>query len=216
MDQSQITEVEPLKHLGVIFSNGCTWHENLELIKSKASKRINVMRKLKFELYRKPLQTIYFSFIRPLLEYAMSCGIIVHKMNRMNSKKKKKKKKEKIQNEAARIVTGATKLVSINSLLLETGWETLASKRKNISLLYFLKCKIAFPLIILLLLYPPLLAALRHTHYVMLQIYKQYVQILNFIIIPFCRLLSVIGMSFQSKLEVLRASVILRKVWMLI
>ena len=72
MDQSQITEIESHKHLGVIFSYDYTWHEHLELItcKSKAWKRINVMRKLKFKLDRKSLQTIYFSFIRPLLEYA--------------------------------------------------------------------------------------------------------------------------------------------------
>ena len=38
---------------------------------------------------------------------------------------------EKIHNEAARIVTVATKLVSIENLLLETGWETLESRRKN-------------------------------------------------------------------------------------
>ena len=37
----------------------------------------------------------------------------------------------KIQNEAARIVTRATKLVFINSLYLETGWEYLASRRKK-------------------------------------------------------------------------------------
>lgn len=38
---------------------------------------------------------------------------------------------EKIQNEAARIVSGATKLVSIDSLLLELGWEPLSSRRKK-------------------------------------------------------------------------------------
>ena len=32
---------------------------------------------------------------------------------------------EKIQLEAARIVTGATKLVSLEMLYKETGWETL-------------------------------------------------------------------------------------------
>ena len=69
----------------------------------------------------------------------------------------------------------------------------------------------AFPPIILLLLYSLLLAALRHTHYVMLQIYKQYMQTLKCIRIPFCLLLFVIGMSFQSKLEILRASIVLRK-----
>ena len=35
----------------------------------------------------------------------------------------------KIQNEAARIVTGATKLASIDPLYTETGLETLGSRR---------------------------------------------------------------------------------------
>lgn len=38
---------------------------------------------------------------------------------------------EKIQNEAARIVTGATKLVSIHSLLTDTEWEQLSSQMKK-------------------------------------------------------------------------------------
>ena len=70
MDQKQINEVTSHKHLGIIFSSDCTWHEHLEQIKTKAWARINVMRKLKFKLDRKSLQTIYFSFIRPLIEYA--------------------------------------------------------------------------------------------------------------------------------------------------
>ena len=70
LNQTQIAEVSSHKHLGIIFSNDCTWHEHLELVKSKAWKRINTMCKLKLQLDRKSLQTIYFSFIRPLLEYA--------------------------------------------------------------------------------------------------------------------------------------------------
>ena len=70
LNQTQIAEVNSHKHLGITFSNDCTWHEHLKLVKSKAWKRINIMRKLKFQLDRKSLQTIYFSFIRPLLEYA--------------------------------------------------------------------------------------------------------------------------------------------------
>ena len=38
---------------------------------------------------------------------------------------------KKIKIEAARIVTGATKLVFIDSLYTETGWETLSSRRLN-------------------------------------------------------------------------------------
>ena len=70
LNQTQIAEVNSHKHLGIIFSNDCTWHEHLELVKSKAWKRINLMRKLKCQLDRKSLQTFYFSFILPLLIYA--------------------------------------------------------------------------------------------------------------------------------------------------
>ena len=70
MDQQSIQEVNSHRHLGLVLSNDCTWHDHLEYIKSKAWTRINVMRKLKFKLYRRSLQIIYFTFIRPILEYA--------------------------------------------------------------------------------------------------------------------------------------------------
>ena len=46
---------------------------------------------------------------------------------------------EQIQNEAARIVTGATKLVSIQSLRSETGWESLTSRREKHKLILYYK-----------------------------------------------------------------------------
>ena len=70
MNQELINEVTSHKHLGLIFSNDCSWHEHFDYIKSKGWFRINIMRKMKFKLDRKSLQIIYFSFIRPLLEYA--------------------------------------------------------------------------------------------------------------------------------------------------
>ncbi|MCG8046167.1 MAG: reverse transcriptase domain-containing protein [Candidatus Thiodiazotropha endolucinida] len=133
MDQTQINEVSSHKHLGIIFSNDCSWHDHIEHIKTKAWARINVMRKLKFKLDRKSLQTIYFSFIRPLLEYA---DIVWNNCAQYESNEL-----EKIQNEAARIVTGATKLASIDSLLLETGWETLSSRRNKHKITFFYKMK---------------------------------------------------------------------------
>ena len=89
------------------------------------------MRKLKFKLDRRSLQTIYFSFIRPLLEYA---DVVWDNCNQYEVNDL-----EKIQNEAARIVSGATRLVSINSLSLETGWESLSSQRKKHKLQLFFK-----------------------------------------------------------------------------
>ena len=131
MDETQINEVTSHKYLCVIFSNDCSWHNHIEHIKIKAWNRINVIRKLKFKLDRRCLQTIYFSFIRPLLEYA---DVVWNNCAQYDSNEL-----EKIQNEAARIVTGATKLVSINSLLLETGWETLFSRRNKHKLIFFYK-----------------------------------------------------------------------------
>ena len=70
MDQQPIQEVNLHKHLGIVSSSDYAWHDHLEYIKSKAWTRIKVMRKLKFKLDRKSLQIIYFTFIRPILEYA--------------------------------------------------------------------------------------------------------------------------------------------------
>ena len=100
MDQQSIQEVNSHRHLGLVLSNDCTWHDHLEYIKSKAWTRINVMRKLKFKLDRRSLQIIYFTFIRPILEYAdvVWNNCTQYEVNEL----------EKIQNEAARIVTGAT------------------------------------------------------------------------------------------------------------
>ena len=65
-----IPEVSSHKHLGVFLSNDCKWHIHIKYITDKAWCRINIMRKLRFKLHRKSLETIYTSFIRPLLEYS--------------------------------------------------------------------------------------------------------------------------------------------------
>ena len=70
MNNQVITEVESHKHLGVTFESSGTWHKHIQLITTKEMQRIHIMRKLKFRLDRKALETIYLAFIRPILEYA--------------------------------------------------------------------------------------------------------------------------------------------------
>ena len=133
MDNNIIQEVNSHKHLGLTFSNDGTWHEHISNITSKAWTRINVMRKLKFKLDRRALEIIYFTFIRPILEYA--CVIFdnctQYELNDI----------EKVQLEAARIVSGTTKLVSLALALLyqELGWEQLSSRRRKYKLVLFYK-----------------------------------------------------------------------------
>ena len=65
---------------------------------------MNVMKRLKFCLDRKFLETIYLTFIRPILEYAdVVWG---------NCTNYEKQELNKIHTEAAGIAIGATKLAS--------------------------------------------------------------------------------------------------------
>ena len=68
MENVQIKEVKSHKHLGLYLSSDCSWHQHINYIKGKVWLRINIMRKLKFKQDRKSLETIYTTFIRPLLE----------------------------------------------------------------------------------------------------------------------------------------------------
>ena len=82
-------------------------------------------------LDRKSLDIIYTFFIRPILEYAdiVWCNLTKYQEDEL----------EKIQIEAARIVTGATKLVSHDNLYRETCLETLNPRRKQHKLTLYYK-----------------------------------------------------------------------------
>ena len=123
MNNVHIKKVTHHKHLGLFLSHDGTWHEHIDYITSKAWQRLNIMRKLKFLLDRESLQIIYISFIRPILEYSdvVWDNITQYEVNAI----------QKIQNEAARIVTGATKLVSLDMLNQEIGWESLQVRRSK-------------------------------------------------------------------------------------
>jgi hypothetical protein len=65
-----IKNVTTHKHLGLTFSNDGSWTTHINEIITKASSRLNIIRKLKFKVDRKSLEHMYFSYVRPILEYA--------------------------------------------------------------------------------------------------------------------------------------------------
>jgi len=125
MDNVIIKEVETHKHLGLTISEDGNWNEHVKNIMTKRS----VFRRVKFKLKRSHLQTIYISFIRPLMEYS---DIVWD-----NIPDYLKQSLESLQLEASRIVTCATKLTSKQLLYDETGWETLQTRRNNHKLIKF-------------------------------------------------------------------------------
>lgn len=129
MNDIIIQEVENHKHLGLIFQEDGNWNSHIEYILEKVTPRLCIMRNLKFKLDHLQLQTIYFSFIRPILEYAdvIWDNIPIYLKDRL----------EGIQIEATRIVTGATKLCSRAKLYEDTGWDPLSERRRKHKILKF-------------------------------------------------------------------------------
>ena len=126
MTTLNINEVTSHKHLGLICSDDGSWHEHIDHVKAKSCSRLNIMRKLKFQLDRKSLEILYTSFIDPFLNIPMLSGRTALNMNRKTWIKTK-------------LLTEATQLTSLQSLYIETGWEALLLDDKNQSLTSFIK-----------------------------------------------------------------------------
>ena len=131
MNNTMLPETDTHKHLGLTLTNSCTWSKHINEISSKAWIRLNLMRTLKFRICRKSLEHMYHTFIRPLLEY---CDVVWDNCSAEN-----KKQLESIHVEAGRIITGATKLCSIERLFKDLGWESLQSRRNKHKLIIFYK-----------------------------------------------------------------------------
>ena len=65
MQNQQIKDVASHNHL----SNNCSLEKHIDYTKEKACTRINIKRRLNYDLDRKSSKIIYKSFIRPLIEY---------------------------------------------------------------------------------------------------------------------------------------------------
>ena len=131
MSNIEIPSIASHKLLGFFLSNDGSWDIHINKSIEKAWKRIGVLRHLKKRLDRLSLQTIYFSFIRSILEY----GDVIWD----NLSQGLKDQLDKVQNEAARIVTGCTKLVAIADLIQESDLESLSEKRRKYKLILFYK-----------------------------------------------------------------------------
>ena len=66
---TQLYEVNEHKHLGIEFRSDLKWTCHINKILASVSKLGDVLQKLKYKLDRKTLEHIYFTIVRPKLEY---------------------------------------------------------------------------------------------------------------------------------------------------
>ena len=89
------------------------------------------MRKLKFTLSRIALTRIYVSYVLPIIEYS---SVVWDNCSDQDAYAL-----EKLQNEAAGIITGFNRSVSLDKLYRECGWVALSERRKNQKLYFMYK-----------------------------------------------------------------------------
>ena len=131
MNGTMLQETNSHKHLGLTLSSSCNWSDHIKNISVKAWTRLNLLRALKFRVSRKSLEKMYKAYVLPLLEYCDSVWD--------NCPTETKRQLDVIHIEAARIITGATKLCSVSKLLTDLGWETLQNRRKKHRLIILFK-----------------------------------------------------------------------------
>ena len=126
-----LPEVDTHKHLGITLSSNLSWSSHIDIILGSVSPMADVLKKLKYSVDKESLEKIYFSFIRPKLEYG--CHIWD------NCDKGDKKKLEDFQLSIARTVTGARKGTSHELISNELNWPNLTDRREGVKLKNFLK-----------------------------------------------------------------------------
>ena len=122
------------------------------------------MRTLKFRVIRRSLERMYSFYVRPLIEYSDSVWD--------NCSTESKNKLESIHSEAAKVITGATKLCSIKKLSADLGWEPLQRRRNKHKLVIFYKILHGIAPTYLLDIVPPLYKTQLHITFGMLEIFR--------------------------------------------
>ena len=129
----QINESKEITTLGVVITNNLSWRPHISNLIAKASKRLLVLRRYKYILPRKALETLYISMIRPVLEY----GDVIYDNCPLSSAQTL----DQVQRQAALICTGGYRHSSYSKLLSELNWEPLHERRKSHKLTIFYKIK---------------------------------------------------------------------------
>ena len=122
-----LEEVDNYKYLGLLFSSDLKWKDHIDMITLRAHKRLSAMRPLKYVLDRRSLQTMYTSFVRPVMEYgnAVWGGSYDSDIDKL----------ERINIAAMRLITGATSNSSIAKLYEETALLSIPQRIENAMLI---------------------------------------------------------------------------------
>ena len=125
IDDTPIPQANSHKHLGLVLNNKLSWSDHVEHIRSKAAKKVGLLRRIRKRLPSLVLRTLYITCIRPTLEYASGAwgGVGTHDADRL----------ERLQRSAARLITNITLQDQLphKIILARAGLQELKARRSQ-------------------------------------------------------------------------------------
>ena len=127
----EINRTKSTKSLGVIIDEHLVWKEHIDSISIKASRAIGVIRRAKKYVRQDTLELMYHSLVLPYFDY---CSLVWN-----NCSQTLKDKIQRLQNRAARAITGDNYDIRSNDILHKLGWNNLQDRRTSQTLSYVKK-----------------------------------------------------------------------------
>lgn len=131
MNGHQLALVHDHKHLGITIDNTGSWTPHIADLVKRTSRKVGILRNLKYKINRKSLEMLYTSYVRSIFDY---CDIVWDNLPNYLTIRI-----EKVQIESLRIISGLTVSCSNKQLYKETGFRPLSERRKIHRLIMFYK-----------------------------------------------------------------------------
>ena len=129
MHNRQLENVSQTQHLGVNIQQNLKWDNQIDDMCTKANTRLDILNSLSKTLSRRSLDILYKTYVRSVLEYS---DVLFCNTTQLNFDKL-----DEVEKRAGRIVSGAIRGTSSDTLYSELSWESLRSRRENRMLLLY-------------------------------------------------------------------------------
>ena len=117
--------------MGVTIDDQLSWEEQIDSISKKVSQGMGVLRRAKLFVKYDTLQLLYNSLVQPYFEY---CSLVWG-----NCRDSLKEKLQKLQNRAARVITGDSYDTRSKDILKKLNWINLSERRQQKTTAYVSK-----------------------------------------------------------------------------
>ena len=121
--EKKLKQVTSKNVLGVTIDDQLSWEEQVDNISKKVSQGIGVLRRAKLFVKYDTLQILYNSLVQPYFEY---CSLVWG-----NCRDSLKEKLQKLQNRAARLITGDSYDTRSKDILQKLNWKNISLNEDN-------------------------------------------------------------------------------------